>query len=117
GAVPEQRVERGKERDGGRRLRRRLKQPDVLAYDEALSAQALDLDGNELAELDQLRPQRTPSRALRPPRIWLRRAEPPEGVAAAAEAEQAVRAVARKELVPELLPQREVVRDDVGRQQ
>ena len=44
GAVPDQRIERGEERDRGRRLRRRLQQLDVLAEDEALAAHALDLD-------------------------------------------------------------------------
>ena len=35
----------------------------------------------------------------------------------AADAEQAVRAVPGQELVPELLDQRELVREDIGRQQ
>jgi hypothetical protein len=53
-AVLDQRIKRGKERDGGRRLRRRFQQRDVLADDEAFAAYALDVDGNELAQLDQL---------------------------------------------------------------
>src|SRR5262249_39917759 len=54
GAVPDERVERREERDGGRRLWRRLQQRDLVAQDEALAPQALDLDRDELAELDQL---------------------------------------------------------------
>jgi hypothetical protein len=45
---------RGDERDGGRRLRRRLQQRELLAEDEALAAHALDVDGHERAELDKL---------------------------------------------------------------
>ena len=113
-AVPDQRIERGKERDGGRRFRRRFQQLDVLAEDEALAADALDLHGNELAVLDQLRAQRGSSRMVR---RWLRGAEAAEDVSTAPDAEQPVGAVAGQELVPELFLQRQIAREQVGRQQ
>lgn len=69
--------------------RRRLKQLDLLPDDEALAAQTLDLDGNELAELEQLLAQLVSSRHVRPTRVRLRGAEIAEGVSGA-DAEQAV---------------------------
>ena len=53
-AVPHQRIERREKRDGRRRLRRRWQQVDLVPQDEALPSYALDLDGNELAVLDEL---------------------------------------------------------------
>src|SRR5437773_1261210 len=114
-AVPNQGIEGGKERDGGRRLRRRLQQLDVLSEDEALAAHARDLDWNELAALDELLAQDVPPRVLRPLRVRLRGAETAEDVSTAADAEQTVGTVPRQELVPELLFQRELAREDVGR--
>src|SRR5206468_3290604 len=87
--VPHQRIERGKERDGGRRLRRLFQQLDVLAEDKALAAHALDRDRNELAELDELLAERVPARVVRPARVGLRGAETAEGVSGA-DAEQTV---------------------------
>ena len=53
-AVPDQRVERGEERDRGRRLGRPFERRDLLAEDEALCAHTLHLDRNELPALDEL---------------------------------------------------------------
>src|SRR5207247_4195081 len=111
-AVPDQRIERWKERDGGRRLRRRFQQRDVLAKGEAFAAHALDLDGNELSALDELLAQRVPPRVLR---ARLRGAETAEDVSTAANAEQTVGAVPRQELVPELFFQRQIAREQVVR--
>jgi hypothetical protein len=111
-AVPDQRIERGKERDGGRRLRWRFQQLDVLPEDEAFAAHALDLDRNELAELDQLLAQRVSSRVLR---ARLRVAEAAEDVSSAADNEQTVGTVPGQELVPELFFQRQIAREPVGR--
>src|SRR5204862_6713141 len=52
--VPQERVERGDERDGRRRLRRRLQKRELLGDDEALAAHALDVDRHERTGLDQL---------------------------------------------------------------
>ena len=103
---------RRRERDGGRRLRRRLQQLDVLADDEAFAAHALDLDGNELAALDQLLAERGSSRVLR---ARLRGAEAAEDVSAAADAAQTMGTVPGQELVPELFSQRQIAREHVGR--
>jgi hypothetical protein len=54
---------------------------------------------------------------LRSLRVRPRRAEAAEDVSAAADTEKTVRAVPRQELVPELFPQRDLVRQDLGRQQ
>src|SRR5439155_13080459 len=99
GGVPQQRVEWGDERDGGGRLRRRLQQREFLGEDEALAAHALDVEGHERAELDQLLAEFV---APRPLRGRLRRGDAVERAAGAAGAEQAVSAVPRQELVPEL---------------
>src|SRR5437870_3249379 len=64
-AVPDQRIEWGKERDGGRWLRRRFEQLHFLSEDETLAAHALDLDGNDLSELNEVLAQRGPPRGLR----------------------------------------------------
>ena len=84
GVIPQQRVERGDERDRGRGLRRGLQQRELLRQDQALAAHALDVDGHERAELDQLLTQRV---ALR------RHGDAVERAACAAGAEQAVGAV------------------------
>ena len=95
------------ERDRGRRLRRGLQQPDLVAEDEAPARHAVDLDGHELAARDELLAERVaPRMAGREPRVGLRGADPAEDVAGAGDAEQAVGAVAREELVPHLLAQR-----------
>ena len=97
-------------------LRWRLQQLDVLPDDVALAAQAFDLDGDELAALDELFAHRVPSGVIRPPRVRLRGAETAEHVGAA-DGEQTVSLVPRQELVPELIRSRDLVREDVGRQQ
>ena len=53
-AIPDDRVERGNERDGSERVRRRCQQFGVLADDEAFPADALHLDGNEVSAFDEL---------------------------------------------------------------
>ena len=53
-AIPDDRVERGNERDGSGRVRRRCQQFGVLADDEAFPADALHLDGNEVSAFDEL---------------------------------------------------------------
>ena len=108
GGVPQQRVERRDERDGGGRLGRSLQQRGLLGQDEALAADALDVDGHQRAELDQLLPQ------LVAP---LRRGDASERTARAAGAEQAVGAVAGQELVAELLSLRDLVREHLRREQ
>jgi hypothetical protein len=105
-AVPDERVERREERDGRRRLRRRVEKSDLVAENEPLAADALDVDRNQLAALDELLAEVRSARMVRPARVRLRRAEAAEDVPAAADAEQAVRAVAREELVAELFAQR-----------
>ena len=77
---------------------------------------ALDRNRNELALLDELPAQRGPTRMVRALRVRLRRANAAEDVGAA-DAQKTVRAVPRQELVPELVPQRDLARDDVRRQQ
>src|SRR5919201_1820433 len=106
-AVPDQRIERGKECDGGGRLRWRFQQFDVLLDHEALAANTVDVDRNELAALDELVAQHRSARMLRPPRVRLRRTEPAKDVSAAADTKEAMRAVPREELVSELLRQRD----------
>src|SRR5205807_10160323 len=114
GCVPQQRVERGDERDGWRRLRRRLQQRDFLFEHEALAPHALDVDGHERAELDQLLVQRV---APHPLRRRLRRGDAVERATCAARGEQAVRAVPGQELVAELFSLRHLVREYFGREQ
>ena len=82
--------------------------------DEALAAHALDVDGHERAELDQLLAQLV---APRPPRDRIRRGDAVERAAGAAGAEQAVGAVPGQELVPELFSHRHLVREQLGREQ
>ena len=96
------------ERDGGRRLRRRLQQRELLGEDETLAAHSLDLDGHERAELDQLLAELV---ALR------RVGDAGEGAAGAAGAEQAVGAVPGQELVPQLVPRRHLAGEQLGREQ
>src|SRR5262249_32210079 len=96
------------ERDGGRGLRRRLEQRELLGDDKALSAHSLDRDRYEGAELDELLVQRF---------AVLRVGDPRERAAGAARAEQAVSAVAGQQLVPELLPLRHVARKHLVREQ
>ena len=79
--------------------------------DEALAAHALDVDGHERAELDQLLAQLV---APRPP---IRRGDAVERAAGAAGAEQAVGAVPGQELVPELFSHRHLVREQLRREQ
>src|SRR6266511_538283 len=114
GGVPQQRVERGDERDGGGRLRRRLQQRELLGEDEALAAHALDVDGHERAALDQLREQLV---APRPLRGRLRRGDAVERAAGATGAEQAVGTVPRQELMPELLSLRHLLREHLDWEQ
>src|SRR5687768_7813215 len=116
-AVPDQRIERREERNRGRRLRRRFEQSDLVAEDEALAAHALDLDGNEVAVLNELIAERGSARMPRPPRVGLRGAEAAEDVSSAADAEQAVRAVARVELVAQLFWQRDISPKQLRREQ
>ena len=78
------------------------------ARTKRLPAHALDLDGHERAELDQLLAQLV---ALR------RVGDAGERAAGAAGAEQAVGAVPGQQLVPELLPLRHLVRQHLGREQ
>jgi len=102
----------GEERDGRRRLRRRLEQLDVVTDDEALFAHAFDLDRHEFSQLDELLPQRVPA-GVRP--VRLRRPEMVEdALAATARAEEPVCAIARQHLGAQLLAQGEVVRKDLG---
>src|SRR4029453_12739556 len=112
-AIPDQWIERGKECDGGRRLRRSFQQRDVLGEDEAFAVHSLDHDGDELAELDQLLAQRGPARVVRPPRIRLRGADAAEDVPGAGDAEQTVGAISGQELVAELLPQWQIARKQI----
>ena len=58
GPVPHDRIERRQECDRGRRLRGSLQQSDLVLEDEPLPAHAFDLDGNELAVVDELLAQR-----------------------------------------------------------
>src|SRR5439155_10480790 len=116
-AVPNQWIERGKECDGWRRLRRRLQQLDVFLYDEALAAYALDLDGNELAVLDELLAHHVSSGVIRSLRVRFADAQTAEDVSTAGGAKQTVSSVAGQELVPELFFQRKLAREDVVRQQ
>src|ERR671919_1570500 len=116
-AVPDQRIERREERDRRRWLRRRFEQSDLVAEDEALAAHALDLDGNEVAVLDELLAERGSARMPRPPRVGLRGAEAAEDVSSAADAEQGVRAVARVELVAQLFWQRDISPKQLRREQ
>src|SRR5439155_15537437 len=51
-AIPNQRVERWEEGDRGRWLRGRFQQFDVLTDEQALSADALHVDGNEVSAVD-----------------------------------------------------------------
>ena len=90
GSVPDEGVERRQERDGGRRLRRRLEQPNLLLEHVALAANALDVDGDERTALDQLFAQRCATGVTRPVGGRFRRAEAAEDVTSAAGAEQAV---------------------------
>ena len=54
GPIPHDRIERGNERDGRRRVRRRRQEFGVLLDDEAFPADALDVDGNEISAFDEL---------------------------------------------------------------
>ena len=83
-------------------------QRELLGEDEALAAHALDLDGDERAELDQLLAQLVALRRI---------GDAGERAAGAAGAEQAVGAVSGQELVPELLSLRHLVREHLGREQ
>ena len=97
------------------RLRRRRQQTDFALEHESLPAHLLDLDGYELAFVDELLPQCRSARIPRRPRIRLGGADAAEDVAAAPDAEEAVSAVAREELVPELLRERDAALEHVGR--
>ena len=83
-------------------------QRELLGEDEALAAHALDLDGHERAELDQLLAQLVAHRRI---------GDAGERAAGAAGAEQAVGAVPGQELVPELFSLRHLVREHLGRKQ
>src|SRR5439155_25899885 len=78
--IPDDRVERGNERDGRRRVRRRCQQSRVLTDDEAFSADALHLDGNEVSAFDELLAQSVPSWVPGPPRVRLRGPDTAEGI-------------------------------------
>src|SRR5215211_6073195 len=117
GPVPDDRIERRQKRDGGRRLRRRSEQVDLLGQHQALAAHALDIDRYELAGLDELVPEDRPPGMIRPLRSRLRVAQAAEDVAAAAETQEPVRPIPREHLVAELLAERHLVREDVGRHQ
>ena len=98
----------------GSRLWRRLQQHELLGEDEALAAHALDVDGHERAELDQVLAELVAPHPLRGRR---RRSDAVERAAGAAGAEQAVGAVPRQHLVLQLLSLRHLVREHVGREQ
>ena len=116
-AIPDDRVERGNERDGRRWARRRFQQLGLFTDDKALSADALHLDGNDVTAFDELFAQSVPSWIPGPPRVWLRGPETAEDISAAADTEQTVRAVPGQELVPELFFPREFAGEHVGREQ
>ena len=108
GGIPQQRVERGDERNGKRRLWRRLQERELFSEDEALAAHALDVDGHERTELDQFVAQLV---------ARSRRSDAGERAAGAAGAEQAVGAVPRQERVPKPFSLRHLVRKHLGREQ
>jgi hypothetical protein len=54
GSIPHDRIERGNERDGRRRVRRRREEFGVLLDDEAFPADAVDVDGNKISAFDEL---------------------------------------------------------------
>ena len=114
-AIPDDRVERGDERDGGRRVRRRFQQFDFLTDDKALSADTLHLDRHEVSAFAELFAQSVPSWVSRPPLVRPRGPETAEDISGTADTEQTVRAVPRQELVPELFSQREFAGEHVGR--
>src|SRR5829696_447699 len=95
--VPDDRIERRQKRDGGRRLRRRSEQVDLLGQHQALAAQALDIDRYELAGVDELVPEDRPPGMIRPLRSRLRVAQAAEDVAAAAETQEPVRPIPREQ--------------------
>src|SRR5919204_24424 len=115
--VPDQGIERGKKGNGGRRLRRRFQDFDLLADDEALAAHPFHLDRNEVAALDEFPAQRVSPGVVGPPRIRLRGAESAEDVSSATGSEQTVRAVTRQHLVLQLVCVRGFAREDAARQQ
>ena len=94
-----------------------LEQLHFVLEHVAGAANALDLDGDECAALDQVGAQGRATGVSWPVGGRLRRAEAAEDVSSGAGAEQAVRAVARVELVPELLCERDVAAENDRRQE